>query len=266
MKKKRIIWAVVALLLLVMVIWTVWGNTTVGLTTITLTEENLPRGFDGFRIAQVSDLHNSWLWEKAIERLKEAEPDIIVITGDLVNGDPADVEVALAFAKEAIKIAGCFYVTGNHEGTMAEEDYAHLLTGLRELGVVVMEDSQTVIHCDGSYLALVGHSWGSEANLAMLSDFDGYRILLSHQPERFAEYVSANYDLVFSGHAHGGQVRLPFIGGIIAPGQGLFPQYDSGLYSDGNTDMVVSRGIGNSSFPIRFNNQPEVILLELRCG
>ena len=98
-----------------------------------------------------------------------------------------------------------------------------------------------------------------------LTDFDGYRILLSHRPECFTDYVAGEYDLVLAGHAHGGQFRLPFVGGLYAPGQGILPDYDSGLYREGRTDMVVSRGIGNSSFPIRFNNRPEVILLILEC-
>lgn len=263
MKKKQMIIVLIALLIIVGTIWIIWGNTTVGLTTITVSEDNLPYAFDGFRIAHVSDLHNTWLWEKAIAQLKTAKPDMIVITGDMVDWKRTDVEKALKFAGEAMQIADCFYVTGNHEGKMPSEYCEQLLTGLRELGVIVMEDSETRIHLDGSYISLVGHQWGGTDNLAELTDFDGYKILLSHHPERFDEYVAAGYDLVFSGHAHGGQARLPWIGGLFAPNQGIFPKYDSGVYSEGNTDMVVSRGIGNSSFPIRFNNQPEVILVVL---
>ena len=93
-----------------------------------------------------------------------------------------------------------------------------------------------------------------------------YAILLSHRPELFETYAACGVDLVLSGHAHGGQFRLPFIGGLIAPNQGLFPKYDAGLFTDGNTNMIVSRGIGNSIIPIRFNNRPEIVLLELRAA
>ena len=93
---------------------------------------------------------------------------------------------------------------------------------------------------------------------------EGYRILLSHRPEFFDQYVEAEVDLVLSGHAHGGQFRLPFVGGLVAPGQGVFSAYVSGLYSEIKTSMVVSRGIGNSIIPMRFNNRPEVVLIELR--
>ena len=99
----------------------------------------------------------------------------------------------------------------------------------------------------------------------LLDDESGYTILLSHRPELFETYVDSGIDLVFSGHAHGGQFRLPFIGGLVAPNQGLFPKYNAGLYTDGGTSMVVSRGIGNSIIPFRFNNRPEIVLVELNA-
>ena len=92
---------------------------------------------------------------------------------------------------------------------------------------------------------------------------EDYCILLSHRPEYFRTYVSESIDLVLSGHAHGGQFRLPFIGGLIAPGQGIFPKYDAGAYSENRTTMIVSRGIGNSIIPVRFNNRPEVVIVHL---
>ena len=98
----------------------------------------------------------------------------------------------------------------------------------------------------------------------LLESENGYTILLSHRPELFETYVNCGVDLVFSGHAHGGQFRLPLIGGLIAPNQGLFPKHDAGLYTDANTNMVVSRGIGNSIIPFRLNNRPEVVLVEFR--
>ena len=95
------------------------------------------------------------------------------------------------------------------------------------------------------------------------NETDGYTVLLSHRPELFDTYVSAGVDLVFSGHAHGGQFRIPFIGGLIAPNQGFFPEYDAGQFHRENTTMIVSRGVGNSILPVRINNPPELVVVEL---
>ena len=97
----------------------------------------------------------------------------------------------------------------------------------------------------------------------LINEEDGYVVLLSHRPELFDTYVGNKVDLVFSGHAHGGQFRIPFIGGVVAPNQGVFPKYDAGIFAEGNTNMVVSRGVGNSIIPFRVNNRPEVIIIEL---
>ena len=106
-----------------------------------------------------------------------------------------------------------------------------------------------------------------ERNLESLSPEEGrYTILLSHRPEYFAFYEKLGFDLVLAGHAHGGQFRLPGIGGLWAPGQGLFPEYDAGLYQQGGTAMAVSRGLGNSLFPFRVNNRPEIVAITLQAG
>lgn len=264
MKKKQIIFISIAALLLAGMIWLIWGNVTVGLSQYEILESNLPAAFDGYRIAHISDLHNSWLWKQSVDQLQKAQPDMICITGDVIDCKKTDVEVALAFAQEAVKIAPCYYITGNHEINAASAVREELLQGLQALGVTVLLDEQILVEKDGQSIALVGHKWGPGDAVGALSDYDGYRILLSHRPECFEDYVAAEYDLVLSGHAHGGQVRLPMIGGLFAPGQGILPEYDSGVFSEGRTDMVVSRGIGNSSFPIRFHNRPEVVLLTLR--
>lgn len=265
MKKKHIIWSVLAVLLVVAVIWVIWGNATVGLTTYTVTENNLPAPFDGYRIAHVSDLHNSRLWEQTVAKLKKAQPDIICITGDLVDTHRTDISVALAFAAEAVKIAPVYYITGNHEVALTGVEFTQLTEGLRTLGVAVLDDTEVYLEKDGAQISVVGHSWGPTDGVGELTEFAGYRILLSHSPEptEFDNYVAAGYDLVLCGHFHGGQFRIPFLGGLYAPSQGLFPENDAGLVSRGDTDMVVSRGIGNSSFPLRLNNRPEVILVIL---
>lgn len=278
-KKRIIVLAVGVAILLVLVVWTAWGNTALEHNIYTITSEQLPKAFDGYRIAHISDLHNAEMGkdnEKLLTLLCNAQPDIIAITGDLIDSRNTDIEVALQFAKEAIKIAPCYYVTGNHEARISE--YGEFKEGLAELGIVVLEDERVEIERSGETITLIGvddpsfqtdYLFGDSATIMLgklqelMNGEDAYTVLLSHRPELFETYIKSGVDLVLSGHAHGGQFRLPFVGGIAAPNQGLFPKYDAGLYTNECTSMIVSRGIGNSIFPFRFNNRPEVILIEL---
>ena len=280
-KRKFILLAVVATILVALVIWIAWGNTALELNTYTISSSRLPESFDGYRIAHVSDLHNAEMGkdnEKLLAMLRNADPDMIAITGDLIDSRNTDIEVALQFVQEAVKIAPCYYVTGNHEARVNE--YGELKAGMEAAGVTVLEDERTDISLEGDTITLIGvndpsyqtdYLFGDSETVMssklteLHTDGDGFTILLSHRPELFETYTNHNIDLVLSGHAHGGQFRLPFIGGLVAPNQGLFPEYDSGLYTEENTNMLVSRGIGNSILPFRINNRPEVILIELQA-
>lgn len=269
-KKKRnlIILSVISALVLSFIIWIVWSNFSLQLSTYTVSSDNLPKAFDGYRIAHVSDLHNAEFGdenEKLLGLLHESDPDIIAITGDII--DSARTDAAVDFVKEAIKIAPCYYVTGNHEAAVSKEIFEKLEITFTELGVKIMRGSEVVIEKDGEAISLIGiddpRFEEFPENIDEISTFDGFKILLSHRPEYFDKYADWNVDLVLSGHAHGGQFRLPFIGGLVAPGQGLFPKYDAGMFTEDNTTMIVSRGIGNSIIPVRFNNRPELVLVVL---
>ena len=280
-KKKFIFSAVVAIVLVALVIGIAWGNTALELNTYTISSSKLPQSFDGYRIAHVSDLHNTEMGkdnEKLVAMLRDAAPDMIAITGDLVDSRNTDIEVALQFVREAVKIAPCYYVTGNHEARISE--YDELKEAMEAAGVTVLKDAQTEISLTGEFITLIGVNDPSYQTDYLFGDAktvmntkleelhteqDRFTILLSHRPELFDTYADHSIDLVLSGHAHGGQFRLPFIGGLVAPNQGLFPEYDAGIYTEGNTNMLVSRGIGNSILPFRINNRPEVILIELQA-
>ena len=281
-KKKRIVLSLLFAVLVALAVWIVWGNTALELNTYTITTSRLPKNFDGYRIAHVSDLHNAQMGadnEKILSMLWEAEPDMIAITGDLIDSDNTNVEIALQFVQEAVKIAPCYYVTGNHEAQV--NAYEELQDGLISAGVVILADDSAEICVDGEVITLIGvhdpsfrtdFSQGdSEALMqSKLSELyinrDTFTVLLSHRPELFDTYVDYGFYMVLSGQAHGGQFRLPFIGGVVAPGQGFFPEFDAGIYTEGNTYMLVSRGIGNSIIPLRINNRPEIILIELKSA
>ena len=274
--KKRI-WWILGAAALVLSLWLAWGNYALTVTEITVTDPELPDAFRGFRIAQVSDLHNAQFGPEnrdLLERLAKLEPDIIVITGDLIDRRRTDTAVALDFVRAALEIAPCYFAPGNHEGGSAA--YPALAEELRKLGTVVLESRAEVLEREGEFLRLAGAEDytcfeagpGEPQVAAMLSALEpalepGYNIVLFHRPELAGRLDKMDVDLILSGHAHGGQFRLPFVGGVYAPDQGFFPEYDSGLYDLGDRFLVVSRGLGNSLFPLRINNRPEILLITL---
>lgn len=275
-RKKRIKWTVRVLAAILLTVWLVLGNSLPGTTEYTVSGK-LPQSFSGFRIAQVSDLHNTSFGEnnsRLLTLLENAQPDIIVITGDMIDSRRTDIPTALNFAEQAVKIAPCYYVTGNHESRIRR--FSELEEGLRLLGVRVLRNEAVTLEREGQVIRLIGMDDctffpgknGNQTVLAMeaaLQKLTGpeYTVLLSHRPELFWIYRRNDVDLILSGHAHGGQFRIPFVGGLYAPDQGMFPEYDCGAYSNGGVTMVVSRGLGNSAFPLRINNPPELVVVTL---
>lgn len=263
--RKHPIWSLFILVLAVLLVWTLWGNTALMTTEYCIQSTKVPASFDGFRIAQVSDLHNEEFGsgnQKLLTMLNNAQPDLIAITGDMLDSRKTDPEIAIGFAEEAVKIAPVYYIPGNHESRLTDV-YQQLKAALTELGVVVLENESIPLQQGADVITLTGLldpdfgiSWPEFSA-------DNYHIVLSHRPELLHLYAEKGFDLVFSGHAHGGQFRLPFIGGFFAPHQGFLPMYTSGVHTHGNTSMVVSRGLGNSIFPLRFNNRPELIIVTL---
>ena len=256
-----------------------YGNTAIQVSHYEILDPKIPSEFDGFKIIQVSDLHNTLFGEQQqtlMKKIAAENPDIIVVTGDLLDFYTPDVAVAEQFIAAAVQLAPVYYINGNHESRLPIE-YNNLKVSMREHGVVILENSQTQLVANGQTINLLGVNdpafdrtpLSSEQlmkrQLTALNDNSAtYTILLSHRPELFETYVASGINLVFSGHAHGGQVRIPFIGGVLAPHQGLFPKYTAGVFVEESTTMVVSRGLGNSAFPLRVNNRPELVVVTLR--
>lgn len=268
-------------LIAALALWILWTNFAPQTTEFTVEEPDIPEAFNGFRITQISDLHDAQLGKehyRLLNALKAAQPDVIVLTGDMVDSNRTDIDNTINFARQAVKIAPTYYVNGNHEALIPEQDYKTLINRLENSGVIVLEDECAAIWCGESCIQLIGLNdighlkvSGVDAKIEamrqtlqkLLTENHGFSVVLSHRPELMDAYAQTTADLVLTGHAHGGQFRLPFIGGLIAPGQGLFPEYDSGLYTQNDTKMIVSRGIGNSVFPFRVNNRPELVIVEL---
>ena len=276
MKRRVIVLIIAAALVLALLIWLLWANSSPAATQVTVASGALPEAFEGFKIAYVSDLHNAVFGrknEKLLSLIRAAKPDIIAITGDLIDSRHTDIDSALAFVEAAAEIAPVYYVTGNHESRL---DFDAIEPRLIAAGARVLRNEAEDIGRGGERIRLAGiddpsfiRTGGTAeeraaAELEQLGDGGGtFTVLLAHRPELVEVYAEYGAGLVLSGHAHGGQVRLPLLGGLYAPGQGLLPEYDSGLYSLGETQMVVSRGLGNSVAPLRVNNRPELVIVTL---
>lgn len=271
--KKKLIPAVLSAISVVFILWIVWGNVTVGVTHYQVKSGGIPSSLNRYKIAVVSDLHNARFGKnnrRLISLIEKENPDIIAITGDLIDAKNTDIETAVNFAKELVEIAPCYFVTGNHEANIRGK-YEELEENLLEAGVVILHDSSELITKNNDTIRISGlddpyftNSYLSvKERISSMNLTENYTVLLSHRPEIFSIYASENIDLALCGHAHGGQFRLPFIGGLIAPNQGFLPKYDAGKYQENNTTMIVSRGIGNSIIPIRFNNRPEIVVVAL---
>ena len=257
-----------------------WQNNSITTSEISFKDDNIPKSFNGYKILQISDLHNKEFrnkQSKILAQIEKINPDIIVVTGDLIDSNHTNIDVAMDLMNGAIDIAPIYYVSGNHEAWSSS--YSELKTKLENSGVVVLDNEKTQVFNNKDSIDIIGLSDPSFIDSKLLENeynkefenlltsltenSNSFKILLSHRPELFHIYSNSSVDLVFSGHAHGGQVRLPFIGGLIAPDQGFFPKLTEGVHRDNNTSMVISRGLGNSIIPIRIFNRPELIVVTL---
>lgn len=257
-----------------------FANRKIVRTDITLSCSYLPEQFNGYKVAHISDLHNTVFGndnENLLKVISDSKPDAIFITGDLIDSRRTNIGIAMNFVTSALKIAPVYYVPGNHESRISQ--YHILRDRMYSLGVIVLDNRKMEVRKNGGSIEILGvedTSFRLRANNNLSSsevmdaaikrlhvDEDKFTILLSHRPELFKVYSRNELDLVFCGHAHGGQIRLPFIGGLYAPQQGIFPKYTAGAYKMGKTVMVVSRGLGNSLFPFRIHNKPEVVAVQL---
>ena len=240
------------------------------------------------RILQLSDLHSKEFGKnnKVLgEYIYKENPDIVVATGDLIDSNMKKIDEIVSFLGNINKDIPVFYIPGNNE--MRCKKLNEILYKLRINKVNVLENDIKTIKIKSTIVNILGLAEkridegelfydkvnskykGEESDVLLkkLEKMNGIKLVLSHYPENFEankeiSYSRYKFDIMFSGHAHGGQFRLPFVGGLFAPGQGILPKYDSGMYGDKNK-LVVSRGLGNSGFPLRLFNRPNIVLVEI---
>lgn len=257
-------------------------NNCLSVSIFKFSSPKVPKEYNGFKILQVSDLQNKLFskgQKRLIDRLKKLDFDILVITGDLIDRRKYNLAAAEEFIKNAVTLADVYYVPGNHEAWSGR--YGEVKSMLLKYGVKILENITIELSGSGGEKSgpvfisgvmdpgfLTGQKEKTDVAsftgiLNKLEKTDDFNILLTHRPELFELYHK--FDLIFAGHAHGGQIRLPLIGGLFAPGQGLFPKYTSGMYSARGSTMFVSRGLGNSVFPFRIFNRPQLMVVELQA-
>lgn len=278
MKRRRLLWIILSVFLILITGWTIWENCSPQITETVISSARLPDEFFGYRIAHISDFHNAQYGaenQRLLEMLRTAKPDIIAITGDFIDSRRTDFDVSLRFAQEAIKIAPVYYCIGNHEARLMKE-FPNFEDKLIACGVNVLRNGQAIITRNDQTIRIVGVddpltvTRDKVENEGVMRHFlsqleltpDTYTILLTHRPELFKTYCDYPLDLILSGHNHGGLIQIPGLGGLFA-NEEFFPMYDSGLFTQDNTVMYISRGIGNSSYTFRINNRPELPLLIL---
>ncbi len=268
--KRRIILLIV---LLVLLVFAIIGDLNLGVSFYNYESSKLPSEFDGYRIVQISDFHNSNFGPsgKAVaDKTRELDPDIIVITGDFIDSRNTNMAKAIECARLLCEIAPVYYINGNHECRFDIDEQIEFYRDLQSAGVVVLIDSVRTLYSpssEDSYINLIGLDDFNRNMLQELDIPDSFNLVLAHKPQYIDEYAAGGADLVLSGHAHGGQFRLPFINvGFVAPDQGFFPKYTSGIYEYEDATMVVSRGIGNSALPVRIFNNPEIVVVDLHVA
>lgn len=261
--------------------------------TYRITNDKIPDVFKNTKIVMLSDLHNACygtnnkLLYKKIEDLK---PDLIIIAGDMPVSNSKNYENNIKtaeFISVLSDIADIYYGVGNHERRMRDRDYLkrdwdnyyniiykrngiHKIYYMDNKKISVLKDGGKIniygLDLDLSYYQHFSKKELSEKhidNILGKADKSDFNIMIAHNPEYFKCYAAWGADLVLSGHVHGGMIRIPIFGGVVSPKPRLFPHYDYGKYQEAGSTMLLSNGLGSHSVKIRFNNVPEIVLIDL---
>lgn len=259
-------------------------NTLIQVSKYEIKSDKIPKEFDKFKIVHLSDFHSYGFGKnnfKVLKKINDEVPDIIVMTGDMVNKYDENFEKFLDLAKDLSEKYKIYYIVGNHEARLRKEDLNFIIEKLKKFGVRILNDEKITIvrkkehiniygiHIPLSYYKVINKSTNVESVISKFLNHcnkDEYNILLAHNPLYFEEYSKQNIDLTLSGHVHGGMIRLPFIGAVLSPERKFFPKYSSGVYEINNKKLLVSRGLGHSRKGLRLFNKREIVSITLYCS
>jgi uncharacterized protein len=263
-------------------------------TTHQVYQQKTVEGLEGFRILQLSDLHSKNFGKensRLIGRIHSSDPDIIVMSGDMINATDDDGTVVVNLIENLKGRYPIFYSLGNHEQLAKQyaketgsDKYEKYMQNLKENNVVVLDNAKAEIPFGLAQINLYGFTLPLEyytgdkvenflfetkleegllVEILDEPDPETLNILLAHAPKYFKNYTAWGADLILSGHAHGGLIRVPGIGGLLAPQQGFLPEYDGGKYTQNGKTMIVNRGKGNHILNLRVNNRPEITVVDV---
>ena len=266
--------------LVILIVFIYFENNIIQVSFFEVSSKKLPSSFENYTIVHISDLHNKKFGKnqnRLLKKICNQSPDIIFITGDIIDKRNFNTKNVAEFIKGAVKLAPVYFVPGNHEASI-KENYKILYEKLSLFGVNIINNERVKLFLGKDSIYICGIDdpcFFSESRLSKKEiiennlskikiDIEKFNILLSHRPEMIKVYADYGYDLVFTGHAHGGQFRIPFVGGIFAPNQGFFPKYTSGKHIFSHTVEIISRGLGPSIIPIRIFNRPEIVVCKLK--
>ncbi len=262
------------------------SNNALTVDSIAIRSKKIPHSFDGFRIVHISDMHCASFGqgnERLLQKIKYQYPDIIAVTGDMIDSSNIDFPNLFYLIEKLSLKYPVYYVLGNHELRLDEDNYNSLISQLTLCGAVILNNTSVTIKRNDDAIVISGLNnelsyYPSKRNdekkktftlnamkeLLGAADTAGYNILLTHSPFDFDIYSQWGADLSLCGHVHGGMIRLPKIGGVFSPDYNYFPQYQNGLYSDGENSMIVNKGLGSAKIPLRFFNKPEITAVTLK--
>ena len=275
---------------ILMYLYIKYNVNTLEVTKYVVENKKVPKEFDGYNIVQISDLHSKLFGEnnkKLIQKIKSLNPDIVVVTGDLIDGENNNYNVALDFMKEISKLYRVYYIIGNHEQKSLikkyKDEYKDYFNKLHQIDFVNLDNNKVEIVKGDSNINLYGlnvpyscykYLFDNQETTSIDIDFleeklgkvdrEQFNILLAHTPFYFDEYEKWGADLTLCGHVHGGIVRLPIVGGLLSPDRKFFPKYDLGEYIKNKSTMIVSKGLGGSKVLIRVNCKPEIVNIKLK--
>ena len=275
---------------ILMYLYIKYNVNTLEVTKYVVENKKVPKEFDGYNIVQISDLHSKLFGEnnkKLIQKIKSLNPDIVVVTGDLIDGENNNYNVALDFMKEISKLYRVYYIIGNNEQKSLikkyKDEYKDYFNKLHQIDFVNLDNNKVEIVKGDSNINLYGltvpyscykYLFDNQETTSIDINFleeklgkvdrEQFNILLAHTPFYFDEYEKWGADLTLCGHVHGGIVRLPLVGGLLSPDRKFFPKYDLGEYIKNKSTMIVSKGLGGSKVLIRVNCKPEIVNIKLK--